>query len=235
MRVLVLDIGGTAIKLGLSGSSRRARIRSGAELTPRKMVEAVRAETGRWRFDAISIGYPGPVRQGRPVREPEHLGRGWVGFDFAAAFGKPTQLVNDAAMQALGCYGGGRMLFLGLGTGLGSALVTNGVLEPLELAHLPYRHGRSYEEYLGKAGLHRLGRKRWAHHVQQVALLLQRGLLADYVALGGGNVKKLSRLPPGARRAGNADAIAGGIRLWQPPQLTLTRGKSAGAPRSRRA
>ncbi len=217
MKVLVIDIGGTHVKLGLSGSLRRAKLASGPELTPEALVTAVNEAVARWSFDAISIGYPGPVRDGKPAQDPRNLGPGWVRSDLAREFGKPVRLVNDAAMQALGSYRGGRMLFLGLGTGLGSALVTKGVLEPLELAHLPYRHGKSYEDYLGRRGLERLGRKRWRAHVERVVRLLQAALLADYVSLGGGNAKKLGRAPRGTRLTNNAHAIVGGIRLWDTP------------------
>jgi predicted NBD/HSP70 family sugar kinase len=214
MKILVIDVGGTHIKLGLSKSRRRTKLPSGRELTPEQLVQSVSEAVARWRFDAISIGYPGPVRDGKPAQEPRNLGPGWVRFDFARAFGKPVRVINDAAMQALGSYRGGRMLFLGLGTGLGTALVTKGQVEPLELGHLPYRHGKSYEDYLGKRGLQRLGKKRWRAHVECVVRMLQAALLADYVSLGGGNVKKLGRAPRGTRVTSNAHAIIGGIRLW---------------------
>jgi polyphosphate glucokinase len=217
VKILVIDIGGTHVKLGLSGSLRRPKLPSGPKLTPQMLVQSVSEAVARWSFDAISIGYPGPVRDGKPVEDPRNLGPGWVRFDFVKAFGKPVRLVNDAAMQALGSYRGGRMLFLGLGTGLGSALVTKGVLEPLELAHLPYRHGKSYEDYLGKRGLERLGKERWRLHVERVLRMLQAALLVDYVSLGGGNVKKLGRAPRGTRLTSNAHAIVGGIRLWDTP------------------
>lgn len=215
MRILVIDIGGTHVKV--AGSWRRIPVRldSGPTLTPSRMVREVRALTAAWRYDAVSIGYPGPVRRGRPLLEPHHLGRGWVRFDFAHAFEVPVRLVNDAAMQALGSYEGGRMLFLGLGTGLGSALVDEGRVIPLELAHLPYRKEKSYEEYVGAAGLTRLGRRRWEKHVGQVTTLLRQALICDYVVLGGGNIRKLRKLPPKARRGSNKFAVEGGVRLWR--------------------
>jgi polyphosphate glucokinase len=181
------------------------------------MVSAVRAATVGWKYDAVSIGYPGAVVHGRPLIEPRHLGSGWSGFDFTKAFGWPVKIVNDAAMQALGSYQGGRMLFLGLGTGLGSALIVDNVLEPMELAHLPYKKGRSYEDYLGLAGLKRLGKKRWRRHVNEVVQQLRSAVQADYVVLGGGNAKLLKKLPPGTRLGDNSNAFPGGYRLWAKP------------------
>ncbi len=215
-RVLVIDVGGTNVKVSTNGRKQPLKIPSGPTLTAARMAAAVKKATAGWQYDAVSIGYPGPVSDGRPAREPHNLGAGWVRFDYRKAFQKPVRVVNDAAMQALGSYQGGRMLFLGLGTGLGSALVADGQLEPLELAHLPYRKERSYEDYLGVRGYQRLGRRRWQRHVDAVTALLKEGLQADYVVLGGGNIKKLRRLPPGTRRGDNANAIRGGIRLWAP-------------------
>src|SRR5207245_9734804 len=194
---LVIDVGGTHLKLLGTGRRKRLEIPSGPKMTAKKMVEAVRAATAHWKYDAVSIGYPGPVVHGRPVSEPHNLGGGWVGFDFRKAFHRPVKIINDAAMQALGSYRGGRMLFLGLGTGLGSALIVENVLEPLELAHLPYQKGRSYEDYVGQAGLKRLGKKKWRHHVKEVVKQLKAALQADYVVLGGGNARLLKKLPPG--------------------------------------
>jgi polyphosphate glucokinase len=214
MKILVLDVGGTNVKVGRSGSRRRLKIPSGPGLRPAAMVAAVRDATADWEYDAVSIGYPGPVRNGKPAAEPKNLGAGWMRFNFARAFRVPVRLVNDAAMQALGSYRGGRMLFLGLGTGLGTALVVDGALLSLELAHLPYRHGGSYEDYVGLRGLKRMGQRAWQRHVHQVIRLLQAGLLADYVTLGGGNTKKLTAVPRGVRVTDNRAAMVGGARLW---------------------
>ena len=178
------------------------------------MVRPVRQSIRGWSYSRVSIGYPGVVMHGKPVAEPKNLGRGWVGFDFQRAFGCPVKVVNDAAMQALGSYRGGRMLFLGLGTGLGSALVVDGILEPMELAHLPYKRGRTYEEYVGNASLRRRGKKKWRRHVFDVTKRLKAALEADYVVLGGGNARKLKRLPAGIRRGDNGRAFVGGFRLW---------------------
>jgi predicted NBD/HSP70 family sugar kinase len=215
MRILVLDVGGTNVKIGRSGSRRRLKIPSGPGLRPEAMVAAVRAATADWDYDAVSIGYPGPVRRGKPAADPKHLGRGWIGYSFSRAFRVPVRLVNDAAMQALGSYRGGRMLFLGLGTGLGAALVMDGMLLPLEVGHLPYRHGGSYEDYVGVRGLKRMGQRRWQGHVHQVIRLLQGALLADYVTLGGGNAKELTAVPRGVRVTNNRAAMVGGVKLWK--------------------
>lgn len=213
-RILVIDIGGTHVKVLATGHRQCVEIPSGKKMTPTKMVAAVRAATTGWDFEVISIGYPGVVVHGRPVSEPWHLGPGWTRFDFKKAFGRPVKMVNDAAMQALGSYHGGRMLFLGLGTGLGSALIVENVLEPMELAHLPYKKGRSYEDYVGEAGLERLGRKKWRHHVDMIVGQLKQAVQADYVALGGGNARLMKKLPPGARLGANGNAFKGGYRLW---------------------
>jgi polyphosphate glucokinase len=214
-KILVVDIGGTHVKLLATGHKQRIEIPSGPELTPRKMVDGIRKAIGGWKFDAVSIGYPGPVLHGHPVSEPRHLAKGWVGFDFRKAFHRPVKIINDAAMQALGSYKGGRMLFLGLGTGLGSALIINGMLEPTELAHLPYKKGRTYEDYVGLAGLKRLGKKKWRKQVVEVAQQLKNALQADYVVLGGGNAKLLKKLPRGFLAGNNANAFLGGFRLWK--------------------
>jgi len=180
-----------------------------------KMARDVKQATAGWAYSAVSIGYPGPVIHNRPVSEPHNLGRGWVGFDFRKAFGHPVRIINDAAMQALGSYEGGRMLFLGLGTGLGSAMIVDGILEPMELAHLPYEKGRTYEDYVGIRGLKRLGKKKWRRHVMDVVKQLKAALEADYVVLGGGNAKLLKKLPPGAKPGDNNNAFRGGFRLWK--------------------
>jgi glucose-6-phosphate isomerase len=214
MNILAVDVGGTHVKVLVTGQQEPREFASGPTLTARQMVEGVRRLTADWAYDVVAIGYPGPVLHGRPVAEPANLGPGWVGFDFQAAFGKPVKVVNDAAMQALGSYEGGKMLFLGLGTGLGTAMVVDGIVEPMEVGHLPYRK-RTYEDYLGERGLKRLGKKKWARHVAAVVALLSRALEPDYVVLGGGNVHKLTVLPAGARRGDNANAFRGGFLLWQ--------------------
>jgi polyphosphate glucokinase len=215
MKILVIDVGGTRVKLLATGQTEPRKIPSGPELKPQEMVEAVKGATGDWEYDHISIGYPGFVIRGRPVCEPANLGEGWVGFDFEKAFGKPVKILNDAAMQALGSYNGGKMLFLGLGTGLGSALILDGVLEPMELAHLPYKKGRTFEDYLGLRGLHRMGKRKWISHIDAVVERLRPILEVDDVVLGGGNAKLLKEFPPGARPGDNANAFPGGYRMWE--------------------
>lgn len=212
--ILVVDVGGTHIKVLASGHRKPIKLRSGPKMSAKKMARAVRAATDGWRYTVVSIGYPGPVLHGKPVSEPRHLGTGWVGFDYKKAFGHPVRMINDAAMQALGSYRGGRMLFLGLGTGLGSALIVDGVLEPMELAHLPYERGRTYEEEVGEAALKHFGKKKWRRHVADVVMRLRAALEADDVVVGGGNAKKLKSLPKGVGRGSNAKAFVGGYRLW---------------------
>jgi polyphosphate glucokinase len=219
--VLVIDIGGTNVKLTVAGHPTPVKIPSGPKMTPKEMVAAVKQASSKWKCSRISIGYPGPVLHGKPVSEPHNLGPGWVGFDFDKAFGLPVRLVNDAAMQAIGSYQGGRMLFLGLGTGLGSALIVDGVLQPLELAHLPYKKGRTYEDYIGVRGLKRLGKKKWKRHVANVVTELKEALEADYVVIGGGNAKLLEILPSGARLGSNKNAFIGGAHLWEPEWASL--------------
>ncbi len=214
MKVLVIDVGGTHVKVRATGQKTHIEISSGPGMTARKMVAAVRKIVAGWNYEAITMGYPGPVLHGHIVGEPHNLGKGWVKFNFQKAFGCPVKIINDAAMQALGSYEGRRMLFLGLGTGLGSAMIVDGMLEPMELAHLPYKKGRTYEDYVGLAGLKRLGKKKWRHHVNDVVNLLKTALEADYVVLGGGNAKLLKKLPPGSRLGDNANAFRGGLRLW---------------------
>jgi polyphosphate glucokinase len=212
--VLVVDVGGTSVKILASGQQERRSFPSGPTLTPRRMVSGVKKLAAGWAHDRVSIGYPGPVLRGRPVAEPHNLGRGWVGFDFAAAFGRPVQVVNDAAMQALGSYKGGKMLFLGLGTGLGTAMVVEGIVEPMELGHLPYKKG-TYEDYVGRAGLERYGKKKWRRHVADVVTRLIAALEPDDTVIGGGNVSKLEALPPQCRAGDNINAFRGGFRLWE--------------------
>ena len=218
-KVLVVDVGGTNVKLRMKGQKETTKIPSGPTMTSKKAVEIVKTATKGWDYNCISLGYPGPIINGRPLREPHNLGGGWVGFDFDKALGVPVKLINDAAMQAVGSYKGGRMLFLGLGTGLGSAMIVDGVLEPMELAHLGYKKGKTYEDYLGLRGLERLGKKRWRKQVNEVSQSLKESLGADYVVLGGGNVKKLKELPPKTFPGDNHNAFAGGFRLWDPDWL----------------
>ncbi len=215
MKILAVDVGGQHVKALLSGKRTPRRVVSGPNMTAATMVDAVKHMTADWSYDAVSLGYPGPVLQGKPFSEPHNLAAGWVGFDFAAAFGKPVKVVNDAAMQALGSYAGGRMLFLGLGTGLGSAMIVDGVLQPMELAHLPYKKGRSYEDYLGAQGRRRLGDKKWRHVVTDVTQALRVALEADDVVIGGGGAAALHHPPEGARLGSNSHAFVGGFRLWQ--------------------
>jgi ROK family protein len=215
MKILVIDVGGTHVKALATGRKKPIRIPSGPTMTAQEMVKMVRETTTGWNYTRVSIGYPGPVLHGKPVCEPRNLGSGWVGFDFRKAFGHPVHVINDAAMQALGSYKGGRMLFLGLGTGLGSALIVDGVIEPMELAHLPYEKGRTYEEQVGNAALERFGRKKWRRHVADVVKRLKAALEADDVGVGGGNAKWLRTLPKGVRLGSNANAFVGGYRLWK--------------------
>jgi polyphosphate glucokinase len=214
MNVLVVDVGGTHVKVLASGQQEHREFSSGPALTAEQMVRGVKELAGDWKYGAVSIGYPGPVLHGQPVAEPHNLGPGWVGFAYGAAFGCPVKVINDAAMQALGSYKGGKMLFLGLGTGLGSAMVLDGIVEPMELGHLPYKKG-TYEDYVGIRGLDRLGKKKWRQDVADVVAKLIAALEPDDVVLGGGNVKKLKELPPRCRAGDNANAFLGGFRLWQ--------------------
>ncbi|MEO8362359.1 MAG: ROK family protein [Vicinamibacteria bacterium] len=214
-RVLVLDVGGTNLKLRLTGDAEATKISSGPTFTPRALVAAVKKFTAGKPFDVVTIGFPSAIIEGKIDAEPVNLGGGWMRFDFAKAFGKPVKLVNDAAMQALGSYEGGTMLFLGLGTGLGSALVIKGQIAPLELAHLPYRRGE-YEDYVGLRGYEKFGKKIWREHVARVSSLLKAAMVADYVVLGGGQSKKIKDLPPGCRRGDNDNAFKGGQRVWEP-------------------
>jgi polyphosphate glucokinase len=214
MKVLAIDIGGTNIKFLATGRREIRKFPSGPKMDAEQMAEGVLRETHDWEYEVITMGYPGPVVQGKPVLEPRNLAPGWVDYDFEAKFGKPVKLINDAAMQALGSYERGRMLFLGLGTGMGSALIVDGVIAALELAHLPYKKGRTFEDYVGLRGLERLGRKKWQKAVVDVVARLQAALVADTVVLGGGNAKKLKTIPPGARLGDNRNAFRGGFRVW---------------------
>ncbi len=220
-RVLVVDVGGSHVKCLVTGEQAPRRFESGPALTAAQMVEGVKRIVEGWDFDVISIGIPAPVHGGRVVTDPYNLGKGWAGYDFEAAFGKPTRVLNDAAMQALGSYEGGTMLFLGLGTGLGSALVVAGTVEPMELGHLPWRKA-TYEDYVGEAGLEKRGRKKWEQDVHDAVGALAAALEPDYVVLGGGNAKKLRVLPAGARLGDNSNAFAGGFRLWESPSASPT-------------
>jgi polyphosphate glucokinase len=214
-RVLAIDVGGSHVKTRVSSGREVRQFESGPDLTPGKMVAHVHELTGDWTYDAVSIGYPGMVLHGKVVMEPHNLGAGWVGFDFRKAFGRPTHILNDAAMQAIGSYEGGRMLFLGLGTGLGSAMIVDGIVAPMELAHLPFKKGRTFEEYVGERGLKRLGGKKWRQTVKEVVEQLSTVLEADYIVIGGGNARKLKRLPKNARLGSNDFAFIGGFRVWR--------------------
>ena len=216
MNVLVIDIGGTHVKLLATGQSEVLKIPSGPDLTPQRFVSDVLAATKDWSYDVVSVGLPAPIVNGKPVRDPKNLGQGWIGFDMTAALGRPVKLVNDAAMQALGSYEGGRMLFLGLGTGLGTTLVLDAkTVVPLEAGHLPYRKGQTFEDYIGQRGLDRFGRKKWRRFVADVATRLRLAVVADYVVLGGGNSRLIKDLPPNARLGKNENAFRGGFRLWE--------------------
>jgi len=218
MKILVIDVGGTHVKCVATDQKSPVKFNSGPKMGPGSMVRQALKITKGWRFDAVSVGYPGVVRRGRIVREPHNLGPGWVSFDFQAAFARPVKIINDAAMQALGGYEGGKMLFLGLGTGLGSALIVDGVIAAMELGHLHFSHKQTYEDYLGKQGRERLGEKKWRREVKKVVEALRKALLPDYIMLGGGNAGQLKRLPPQTRRGDNAYAFAGGFRLWERQQ-----------------
>ena len=224
MKVLVIDIGGTHIKVASTDTRVPIKIVSGPDMTAKSMIEKVLAATGKWKYDAVSIGYPGPVAHDRPLIEPHNLAPGWVGFPYQKAFaGKPIRFINDAAMQALGGYKGGRMLFLGTGTGLGSAMIFDGIVIPLELAHMPYRNGYTYEEYIGLAGLERRGKAKWRKSVAKIIAILQAGMVCDYVLLGGGNAKLMKELPKNVILGANSNAIDGGLALWKDGATIPTR------------
>ena len=220
MKVLVIDIGGTNIKVASTDQRVPIKIASGPHMDAEQMVKQVLNATEDWSYDRISIGYPGPVQHDRPLAEPHNLAKGWLDFPYQKALSKPFRFINDAAMQALGGYKGGRMLFLGTGTGLGSAMVFDGVVIPLELAHLPYKKGLTYEEYIGLAGLERRGKRRWRASVLDVVARLKAAMVCDYVLLGGGNAKLMKDLPPGVLLGANSDAVDGGLKLWQNDQPT---------------
>jgi predicted NBD/HSP70 family sugar kinase len=213
VRVLVIDVGGSHVKVLATGRREPVKIPSSPSMTARAMVQAVRKATAGWKYEAVSIGYPGPVVHGKPLAEPVNLGGGWVRFSFERAFGCPVKMINDAAMQALGSYRGGRMLFLGLGTGLGSAMIVDGDLEPMELAHLPYK-SRTYEDYVGERGRKRLGKKKWRREVAAVIQLFKAAFEPEYVVVGGGNARLLKTLPRGVRLGENTNAFRGGFKLW---------------------
>ena len=215
-RILVIDVGGTHVKILVTGALEPRRFNSGPKMTPLQMVSGVKKLATGWKYDAISIGYPGPVLRNRPLAEPHNLGGGWIGFNFEKAFGHPVKLINDAAMQALGSYKGGKMLFLGLGTGLGTAMIVDGYVEPMELSHLPYRKG-VYEDYVGAKSLEHHGKKKWREEVEDVIGRLVAALEPDDVVLGGGNARLLKKIPKGCRLGDNLNAFTGGFRLWIEP------------------
>jgi polyphosphate glucokinase len=215
LRVLAIDVGGSHVKVRVSNRRDVRQFESGPTMTPGRMAAGVHKLVGDWKYDVVSIGYPGIVIHRKIVTEPHNLGGGWVGFDFRRAFGRPTRVINDAAMQAIGSYQGGRMLFLGLGTGLGSAMIVDGIVESMELAHMPYKKGRTYEDDVGDRGRRRLGSKKWRRAVKNVVRTLQMALEADYVVLGGGNARKLKKMPEGARLGNNDFAFLGGFRMWR--------------------
>jgi polyphosphate glucokinase len=221
MKVLVLDVGGTHVKALATGQKEPRQFDSGPKMTPRQMVSKVRRLVADWDYDAITIGYPGAVSQNRPVADPWNLGKGWVGFNFSAAFGRPVKLINDAAMQALGSYDRGKMLFLGLGTGLGSAVIVDRIVEPMELGHLPYKKA-TFEDYVGARAVEKYGKKKWRRYVADVVERLTNALEPEYVVLGGGNVHRLKKLPPGCRAGENSNAFLGGFRLWEKAEDATT-------------
>jgi polyphosphate glucokinase len=230
--VLAIDVGGSHVKVMTNKERTKREFVSGRHLSAKAMVKGVKKLTSDWSYDVITVGYPGPVVRNRPLADPFNLGSGWKLFDFEKAFGRPTRVVNDATMQALGSYQGGRMLFLGLGTGLGSTIIDDGALEPMELGHVPYRKGRTFEDYAGIRGLQRMGLKKWRKRVTEIVKDLTAAFEPDYVVLGGGNVAKLDKLPPKTRRGNNSDAFEGGFKLWDKPQAK-PQGKP-GKPRAKR-
>jgi predicted NBD/HSP70 family sugar kinase len=235
MKVLVVDVGGTNVKMLVTGQEEPRKFASGPTMTPKQMVAGVKKLTADWKYDVVSVGLPAPVKRARPIAEPHNLAPGWVKFDFESAFGRPVRIINDAAMQALGSYNGGVLLFLGLGTGLGSALIDQGVVVPMEFAHFPYRNG-TFEDYLGLRGIERFGKKKWRRYVDAAVGSLIAALNPDDVVIGGGNAKLLKQLPPGCRAGNNANAFLGGFRLWEEPRIhqiaPSSKGPSTSAPGS---
>jgi len=231
-KVLVIDVGGTHVKVLASGELEEREIPSGLTMTASKMMRDVKRSVKGSEYDVVSIGYPGPVIHGRPLHEPYNLRGGWVGFDFGRAFGRPVKIINDAAMQALGSYQGGRMLFLGLGAGLGSAMIVDGIVEPMELAHLPFKKGKTYEDYVGVRGLARLGKKWWRYYVIDIVRRLKDALGAEYVVLGGGNIHSIKTLPPNTRIGDNQNAFLGGFRMWEKKDTTKTGHSRRESPRT---
>lgn len=233
-RILVIDVGGMHVKLRVGAHGTIQKFVSGPKLTPARMMRQIHKLTRDHPYAAVSIGYPGMVFRGKIAAEPYNLGKGWVGYDFARAFGKPVRLINDAAMQAIGSYNGGRMLFLGLGTGLGATLIIDGVVEPTEIGHMLYKHGRTFEDFVGERGRERLGNKKWRKEVDQVVATLKAAFEADYVVLGGGNAMRLKKLPRKARLGDNRNAFVGGLRLWREGTYRLPPGAEAAQRRARR-
>ncbi len=219
--VLAIDLGGSHVKVHLSTGGEKRAVVSGPDMSPDKMVKAVREMAEGWNYDVIGMGYPGPVSDNKPSLDPHNLAAGWKGYDFEKAFGKPLKLVNDALMQAIGSYEGGRMLFLGLGTGLGAAMVADSVCLPMELAHLPYRKKKTFEDYVGLRGLEADGKAKWRKSVADVAERLWAALQPDYIVIGGGNVDKIKDMPENCRRGDNENAFKGGFRIWQDSALKL--------------
>jgi len=232
MNILVVDIGGTHVKVPVTGETEPRKFDSGPKLTAHEMVAGVKKLADGWNYDVVSIGFPGPVLRNRPIAEPANLGEGWFGFNFRSAFGCPVKVVNDAAMQPLGSYRRGEMLFIGLGTGLGSTMIVDGIVEPMELGHLPYKKG-TYESYLGNRALLKKGKKEWRRHVADVVVRLVAALEPDEVVLGGGNVKELKPLPPKCRAGGNRNAFRGGFRLWEASELAFLSGTQVPSNSSR--
>ncbi len=234
MNILVVDVGGSHVKVLATGQTAARRMNSGRELNAAAMAEGVKKLTADWSFDVISLGYPGQVVHNRPAHDPANLGRGWTGFDYAAAFGRPIRIINDAAMQALGSYQGGRMLFIGVGTGLGSAMIVDGQLEPMELGHLPYKKKMTYEDFVGERGLVRLGKKAWREEVLSIVSAFRNALEPDYIVLGGGNAKLMKQLPPDVRLGSNQNAFIGGFRLWEDTASTPAAGSNVASPYTER-